>query len=224
MFLFLAQKGRIKMKLLTQFIVVLLLSTTVYANKTIIMMVSDDFMWPEYQVPKTLYEKVGFKVIIAGKWKEELRPDQRNKVDYPESKLVKPDITFDEIAVEKVDAFTFVGGNGSWHDFFPNPMVHDVLKRAFAEDKIIGLLCSSAGLLGVAGNFSGDDEPIAKGKQVVGYYKVEGLLKNLGKVHFVDGKKDEVTAIRDGNLITGRNQQSSQKFAEEIVKAVLETE
>lgn len=105
------------MKLLTQFIVVLLLSTTVYANKTIIMMVSDDFMWPEYQVPKTLYEKVGFKVIIAGKWKEELRPDQRNKVDYPESKPVKPDITFDEIAVKKVERRTMT------KDFFSDTKI-----------------------------------------------------------------------------------------------------
>jgi len=93
---------------------------------------------------------------------------------------------------------------------------------ALAKGKVVGLLCASAGLLGVAGNFSGTEEPIAKDRRVVGYYKVEGLLKRMGRVNFVDGKRDEITVIRDKNLITGRNPQSSQIFAEEMLKAILE--
>ncbi len=199
-----------------------LFSTSAYA-KTVLMMVPDDFMWPEYQLPRQAYEQAGFKVVVAGKWKDKLNPDRRNKTEYPESKSLNPDLTFDEIIPEQYDAISFVAGNGAWHDFFPNPKVHEVLKVFLSEGKPTGLLCASTGLLGVASNFDGLT-PIAAGRKAVGYYKVEGLMKSLGQIRFVEGRPNEVTTVRDGNLITGRNPQSSQQFADEMVKALLDLE
>ncbi|MEK7354810.1 MAG: hypothetical protein AAB250_00075, partial [Bdellovibrionota bacterium] len=49
-------------------------------------------------------------------------------------------------------------------------------------------------------------------------YKVEALLRNVGKVNFVAGKPDEETVVRDGNLITARNFQSAKKFGDAIVE------
>lgn len=212
------------MKLLICAIILLSLSVSAHANKTIVMVVPDDFMWPEYQIPKELYEKAGFKVVVAGKWKESLKPDIRNKSEYPDAKPIVPEITFDEIAIDKISAISFAGGNGAWHDFFPNSKVHEILRKAITENKVVGLLCTSTGLLGVAGNFSGAEEPVAKGRRVVGYYKVEGLLKVMGQVQFIEGKRDEVTVTRDKNLVTGRNPQSSRKFAEEVLKAISEVQ
>lgn len=208
------------MKLIFQILLFVSFATSAYAQKTVLMMVPDDFMWPEYQMPRQAYEKAGFKVVVAGKWKDELKPDRRNKADYPESKALKPDLTFDEIVAEQYDAISFVAGNGAWHDFFPNPKVHEVLNSFLSQGKPTGLLCASTGLLGVAGNFDGSGNPVAAGKKVVGYYKVEGLLKKLGRVRFVEGTRDEATVVKDGNLITGRNPQSSQQFGEEMVKAL----
>lgn len=212
------------MKLLIYTMILLSLSVSAHASKTIVMVVPDDFMWPEYQIPKELYEKAGFKVVIAGKSKESLKPDIRNKAEYPDAKPIVPEITFDEIAIDKISAISFVGGNGAWHDFFPNSKVHEILGKAITENRVVGLLCSSTGLLGLAGNFSGAEEPVAKGRRVVGYYKVEGLLKIMGQVQFSDGTRDEVTVTRDKNLVTGRNPQSSRKFAEYVLKAISETQ
>jgi putative intracellular protease/amidase len=208
------------MKTLILITSILLLSISALAQKSVLMMVPDDFMWPEYAIPRAAYEKAGFKIVVAGKWKNELKPDLRNTKDYPESKPIQPDLTFDEVDMKSFDAISFVAGNGAWHDFFPNPKVHELLKVALTQKKIVGLVCASTGLLGIAGNFDGNGTPLAKGKRVVGYYKVEGLLRSLGKVRFVEGGQNDVTAVRDGNLITGRNPQSSQAFADEIVKAL----
>ena len=194
------------------------------AQRKILIMVPDDFMWPEYELPRAAYEKAGFTVFVAAKSKDVVTPDRRNKAEYPDSHPVKPDFTFDELKLPLVDqyeALTFVGGNGAWHDFFPTTRVHEILASSLREKKmIVGLLCASTGLLGVAANYDGRSKPVAEGRKVVGYYKVEGLLRDLGKVKFVAGKNDEVTVVRDDNLVTGRNPQSSQKFGEEIVAAL----
>jgi protease I len=190
--------------------------------KKILMMVPDDFMWPEYSEPKKLYEKAGFKVTIAAKVKEKIKPDRRNKKDYPESGEISPDLNFDEVKVEDFDAITFVAGNGAWHDFFPSQTVHNIVMDAFKKNKVVGLLCASTGLLGLVGNWDGQSKPLAEGKEVVGYFRVEGILKNLGKVKFVAGGPRDPAVAVDGNLVTGRNPESSKIFGEKIVEVLSE--
>jgi putative intracellular protease/amidase len=202
------------------FFAVSLISPWAAANPKVLMMVPDDFMWPEYQIPRAEYEKAGFTVKTAGRFEGEVRPDRRNKKDFPESTPIKVDLTFDQVNTSDFDAISFVAGNGAWHDFFPTQRVHDLILEARSKDKVIGLLCASTGLLGLVGNWNGTSKPIAQGKKVVGYFRVEGILKNMGKVNFVSGERNEVTAVADGNLVTGRNPESSQAFADLMVKTI----
>ncbi len=206
------------MKLLTV-LTVLLLATSAFAEKKVLMMIPDDFMWPEYSEPRRIYEAAGFKVVTASKLKEEVRPDRRNKTDYPESKAIKTDLAFEEVKIEDFDAITFVAGNGAWHDFFPNQKVHDLVKNAIESNKVVGLLCASTGLLGLVDNWDGN-KPIAKGKKVVGYFRVEGILRNLGQVKYISGGQKEPGISIDGNLVTGRNPESSTIFGEAIVNTL----
>ena len=148
-------------------LLLLIFSFSASANTRVLMMIPNDFMWPEYSEPRKAYEAAGFKIKTAGKYKELVEPDRRNVRDYPEAKPVAVDLSFDEVKVDDYDAITFVGGNGAWHDFFPNLKVHDLVKEAFAKNKIIGLLCSSTGLLGLIGNWDGQQKPIAEGRKVV---------------------------------------------------------
>lgn len=210
-------------KSIVSFLTMILISLPAFAApQKVLMMVPDDFMWPEYALPRAAYEKAGFTVFVVGKSKEVLNPDKRNKAEYPAAQPVKPDLTFDDLKLplDDYDALTFVGGNGAWHDFFPTTKVHEILASAMKDRKVVGLVCASTGLLAVAENFDGTKKPLAEGKKVVGYYKVEGMLKSLGKVKFVAGGRDEETVVRDGNLITGRNPQSSKKFGDAIVAAL----
>lgn len=196
-----------------------LTSSGVQAQPKVLMMVPDDFMWPEYAEPRKLYEDAGFKVVTAGKYKEAMRPDRRNQRDFRESKPVLVDLSFDEVSVDEFDAITFVAGNGAWHDFFPNQKVHDLVAEAFAKKKWVGLLCASTGLLGLVGSWDGS-EPIAKGRSAVGYFRVEGLIRKLGQVTFISGGQKEPGVYVDGNLITGRNPESSRLFGEKVVEVL----
>jgi protease I len=207
------------MKLLLT-ISVVLFSISAFADKKILIMVPNDFMWPEYSEPRRLYEQAGFKVLTAGKFKEEVFPDRRNRKDFPDAQPIKVDMSFDEIKTSDFDAITFVAGNGAWHDFFPNQTVHEIVKEAISKNKIVGLLCASTGLLGLVDNWDGQSKPIAQGRKVVGYFRVAGILRNLGKVNYVNGGQKEPGVMVDGNLITGRNPESSVIFGQAVVAAL----
>lgn len=201
-------------------VVILLLSITASAQKKVLMIVPDDFMWPEYSEPRKAYEAAGFLVVTAGKAKL-LRPDQRNFAQYREARPINIDLTFDQVRVDNFDAVTFVGGNGAWHDFFPNQKVHDILAEAAYKRKVVGLICASTGLLGFVGNWNGQAKPIAAGKRVVGYFRVEGILRSLGRVNFIPGGVNEPGVAIDGRLVTGRNFESSTIFGSAVVKTLL---
>ena len=101
-------------------------------------------------------------------------------------------------------------------------MVHKIVIATVQKNKTLGLLCASAGLLGIAGNYDGNQKPIAEGKRVVGYYRVEGLIRTMGKANYVAVGRNEPGVEVDGNIVTGRNPESSQLFGEKIVDVLLE--
>lgn len=188
-------------------------------HSRVLMMVPDDFMWPEYAEPRRLYNSAKFDVKIAGKSKSPRKPDSRMMKAYPDSKDLHVDLTFDEVKVEDYDAITFVAGHGAWSDFFPNPKVHEIVSQAFNQQKILGLLCGSTGLLAMTNNWDGN-HPIAPGRKAVAYFRVEGMVQKLGKITLIPGGRTQVGVVRDGHLITGRNPESSKLFGEKIVEAL----
>jgi putative intracellular protease/amidase len=192
----------------------------------VLMMVPNDFMWPEYGLPYQAYKDAGFEVSVAGRFKEQLIPDRRNVIKgnalfFPEAGPIKAEMTFENVNVDEFDAITFVAGNGAWHDFFPNDVVHKIVTTAVQKNKVLGLLCASSGLLGVAGNYDGKQTPVAAGRKVVGYYRVEGLLTKFGKTNYVQGGRNEPGVAVDGNLITGRNPESSKIFGDKVVEILM---
>lgn len=207
------------MRLIT-LLFVLLSSSSSFAQKRILMMIPDDFMWPEYSVPRRSYELAGFKVVTAAKSREPMRQDKRNIQQFPESRVIVADLTFEEVRIDQFDAITFVAGNGAWHDFFPNQTVHDLLREAAFKRKVVGLLCASTGLLALVGNWDGKT-PIAAGKKVVGYFRVEGMLRSMGRVNFIAGGRQEPAVAVDGRLVTGRNWESSEIFARAVIQTLI---
>ena len=194
-------------------------STSPQAKK-LLMMVPDDFMWPEYAQPRETYEKAGVEVVVATKDGELARPDARNYGKFEDVAPVDGALSFSEVNVEDFDAVTTVGGNGAWKDFMPNPEAHRVLGDSLKMGKVTGLICASTGVLAVLDNFDGEDEPLVKGRTVTGYYKVEAMLREMGEVDFVEGGPKDVTVAVDGNLVTGRNPESSTRFGEEVLRVL----
>lgn len=185
--------------------------------KRIVFFISEGFYATEYYEPRAIFDKEGFKVQVAAKLPHPVRPDPRQWETYPP---VKPDLTFDQVEVSSFDAIVFAGGNGAWEDFFPNDAVHKLLSRSLESGKLTALLCSSTGLLGVANNLNGQSKPIAEGRHVTGYYRVEGLLRNLGRVNYDPGEAGKPHVVTDGNLITGRDPSSAKLFGETVARAL----
>jgi putative intracellular protease/amidase len=192
-------------------------SISAIAAPKVLMLMPNDFMWPEYSEPRKLYEAAGFEITTAGKLKEKVEPDLRNRKDFPDAKEINVDLSFDEVNIDNYDAITFVAGNGAWHDFFPNQRVHDLVKESFKKRKIVGLLCASTGLLGLVDNWDGTS-PIAAGRKAVGYFPVAGIIEKLGQVNYIEGGQKEPGVEVDGNLVTGRNPESSTLFGQKIVE------
>ena len=207
-------------------LIILLTSFSAISATKVLMIVPNDFMWPEYGLPYRAYKEAGFEVSVAGRFKEQLIPDRRNVLKgnalfFPDAGPVRADMTFEEVDIDQFDAITFVAGNGAWHDFFPSDVVHKIVIAAIQKNKVLGLLCASTGLLGIAGNYNGKQAPVAAGRKVVGYYRVEGLLTLFGKTNFVQGGRNEPGVQVDGTLITGRNPESSQIFGDKVVEVLM---
>ena len=116
------------MKLITTFILSIVLCSSAFANVKILMMIPNDFMWPEYSLPYQAYKKAGFEIKTAGRFKEAVNPDRRNVAQgnalfSADAGPIKVDMSFEEVNVDQYDAVTFVAGNGAWHDFFPSDVV-----------------------------------------------------------------------------------------------------
>ena len=185
------------------------------APKRVLMMVSEGFYAPEYYKPLRAFKKAGFEVITATKYNRATKPDERQVDTHP---AVIGDINFSGINYKKYDAIVFAGGNGAWEDFFPNSDVHKALSDFLSNGKIVALLCSSTGLLGVANNLDGKGVPLAEGRNVTGYKRVKGILTELGKVNYLSGENGKPFVVVDGNLITGRDPLSSELFAQKIIE------
>ena len=105
--------------------------------------------------------------------------------------------------------------------------------QQFAEDgRVIGAVCHGpSGLVNVTYK---DGTPLVKGKKVTSFtdeeereleldrhmpFLLESKLREKGGV-FVSGKKWTDFSVRDGNLVTGQNPQSSLSTAEKVVEAI----
>lgn len=82
------------------------------------------------------------------------------------------------------------------------------------------MICSSTGLLAVANNFDGQSRSLVEGRDVTGYFRVEGLLRNLGRANYNAGNPSIPHVVTDGNLITGRDPKSSRLFGETVARAI----
>lgn len=186
-------------------------------NKKVLMLVAEGFYAPEYFVPRKAFEERGYQIVVATRYALPTAPDRRQINDYP---AVKGDLTFEQIQVGDFDAIVFAGGNGAWEDFFPNEDVHRALREFLHAGKVVALICSATGLLGVADNLGGDGEPIAKGRHVTGYGRVSGILKKLGQVNYDAGEPGKPHVVIDGKLVTGRDPQSSELFGQKVIEVL----
>jgi protease I len=149
----------------------------------------------EYEVPKKVLERAGFRVLTAS-----------TNVEKATGKLgmvVKPDLLVKELIDQDLDALIFIGGGGS-SQYFEDATAHQLATHFYGQGKVVGAICIAPVILANAG--------ILKGKKATVFPDGKDRLEANGAVY--TGAAFEV----DGKIITGNGPEAARKFGEELVK------
>ncbi|WP_445612841.1 type 1 glutamine amidotransferase domain-containing protein [Geobacillus sp. YF-1] len=193
----------------------------------------------EFAVPYLVFKEKGYDVKVASIKGGDVPLDPRsiNEKDpsWAEAEAaLKNTARLSKDDANGFDAIFLPGGHGTMFDFPDNETLQYVLQR-FAEDgRIIAAVCH--GPSGLVNATYKDGTPIVKGKTVTSFtdeeereveldvhmpFLLESTLRLRG-ANFVRGEKWTDFSVRDGNLITGQNPQSSRSTAEKVVAALEE--
>ncbi|WNF35258.1 type 1 glutamine amidotransferase domain-containing protein [Bacillaceae bacterium IKA-2] len=190
----------------------------------------------EFAVPYLLFKDKGYEVKVTSISGGEVALDPNSIEDKPEWKEAEKELNNTlKLSLEDMKGFDAVflpGGHGTMFDFPNNETLLSVLQQFAEEDKIIGSVCHGpAGLVNVTYK---DGTPLVKGKKVSAFtddeeremqmdklmpFLLETELRKKG-ADFVKVENWAVHSIRDGNLVTGQNPQSSESTALKVVEAL----
>ncbi|MCP1573016.1 putative intracellular protease/amidase [Herbaspirillum rubrisubalbicans] len=137
-----------------------------------------------------------------------------------------------QVKVDAFDAVFFPGGHGTMWDLPTDANVKATVEAAFGAGKYIASVCHGAA--GLVSAVRADGKPMVAGKRVNSFtdaeerevglaevvpFLLESRLRELGAI-FEGADNWQVFAVRDGQLITGQNPQSSERVAQELLEAL----
>ena len=190
----------------------------------------------EFAVPYNVFKEKGYDVKVTSIDGGEVALDPNSIEDRPEWKDAEAELKdtqkLSQDDAEGVDAIFLPGGHGTMFDFPDSETLQYVLQRFADEEKVIGSVCHGPSALVNATDRSGT--PIVKGKKVTAFtdseekemqldmhmpFLLETKLREKG-ANFESDENWQDFSVRDGNLVTGQNPQSSRSTAEKVVEAL----
>jgi putative intracellular protease/amidase len=163
---------------------------------------------------------------------ENSAPVDRMLTDAALKTLLGATLKVSAVDANKYDAIFFPGGHGTMWDLPGDAGVTQAVERAFTNDKVIASVCHGAAglvsakradgksiLTGKRVNSFTDAEEAAVGLTDVVPFALESRLRSLG-AQFEGAANWQAFAVRDGNLITGQNPQSSELVAQHVLAAL----
>lgn len=121
---------------------------------------------------------------------------------------INPDFTIHEIDINDFDGVIIGSGKGCKDFLWQDERLREVVRLAFAQDKLIAASCNAPVVLARAG--------ILKGKQATVYPAPESIIEfeHAGVIY-----KDEPVIV-SGKIVTGRDLMALETFAEAIVEGL----
>jgi protease I len=167
-------------------------------NKRIAVFVDEGFEDLEFWVSVMRLREEGGQVTIVG-------PQARRTVRGKQALSATSDVAASDMSVDDVDAVVVPGG---WapDKLRRYPAVTGLIRAAYTQNKIVGLICH-AGLVGISAG-------IVKGHRATGSLGIKDDLVNAGAT-WVDEP-----AFRDGCLVWGRVVEDIPVFCRELVAAI----
>ena len=141
-----------------------------------------------------------------------------------------------EIDMSDFDAVFLVGGSGPMYTFVDNPGVHALLRAYYEAGKVTAVICHATSVLLRTTLSSG--ELLVKGKTWTGFanseedyadsfigmkmepFRIEDEARKLEDTNFIVQGPFKAHAVRDGNLITGQQQDSASATARLVIEAL----
>lgn len=168
-------------------------------DKKVVMIIAPvNFRDEEYAFPRKILIEAGVKVdtasAILGPAKGVLGLD------------AEVDLKVDQIKLADYDGIVMIGGAGS-RTYWDNQQVHDLLRQAYKEGKLVGGICSAAVTLARAGVLNGKKATVFSGE-------AQQLVK-AGAIY--NGNPVEV----DGNVITADGPNSAKDFGRALVEYMM---
>lgn len=139
-----------------------------------------------------------------------------------------------DVDATQYDAVFFPGGHGTMWDFPGDAGVKRAVESAYAAGKPVASVCH--GVVALVSALDGNGRPLVEGKRINSFtdaeeteagmmqvvpFALEGRLRELG-ARFEGAANWQPFAVRDGNLITGQNPQSSELVAHKLIEALRE--
>jgi protease I len=166
-------------------------------KKAIMIIAADGFRDEELLQPKEILEGNGVKVEVASTALGEARGTMGARIN--------PGVLISQVRPEDFDALVFVGGRGA-SQYWDDPVAHNLIRQAYAANKIVSAICIAPVTLARAG--------ILKGKNATVWSTETESLESAGANY--TGKPVE----KDGNIITGSGPNAAKEFGETILKAL----
>ncbi|ENH96776.1 ThiJ/PfpI domain-containing protein [Gracilibacillus halophilus YIM-C55.5] len=190
----------------------------------------------EFAVPYIVFKDQGYHIKVTSIEGGEVALDPNSIEDKAEWKEAEQELKDTEKLSKQdangFDAIFLPGGHGTMFDFPDNDTLQYVLQQFAEENKVIGSVCHGpAGIVNVTYE---DGTPLVKDKKVTAFTDSEEkemqldlhmpfLLESKIREKGADFQTDENWSdhsVRDGNLVTGQNPQSSQSTAKKVVEAL----
>lgn len=190
----------------------------------------------EFAVPYLVFQKSGVDMIVASPNGNLSPVDEKSmSCSNPEEwdnciKILRETKKLSEVNYEEFDGVYFPGGHGPMFDLAQNQEVTKAVEYFYNSGKLVSAVCHGPAALVNARTkdgksifdkkrvtcFTNEEEGIVKLKELVPFL-LETRIRELGG-EFIAEKPWAEHVERDGNLITGQNQNSALLIAEKILE------
>ncbi|MDV2581952.1 type 1 glutamine amidotransferase domain-containing protein [Alkalibacillus haloalkaliphilus] len=190
----------------------------------------------EFALPYVKFKEQGYDVKVTSIEGGEVPLDPNSIEDNPDWKAAESELKDTEKLTKddagEFDAIFLPGGHGTMFDFPDHETLQYVLQQFAEKEKVIGSVCHGpAGLVNVTYE---DGTPIVKDRKVTAFtdeeekemqldqhmpFMLEEKLREQG-ANFERGEKWSDFSVRDHNIVTGQNPQSSGSTADRVIRAI----
>ncbi|MFP4457935.1 MAG: DJ-1/PfpI family protein [Clostridia bacterium] len=169
------------------------------------------------------------------RWPLAIEADKRSLKDYKFQKKLNNSIIIDNVNVDNYDLIYMAGGWGAAYDLGQSKALGEKISEAYMKDKIIGSVCHGA--LGFLRAINEEGNSLIRDKHMTAV--TDKQIKELGmtktplhpetelrkagvdfesETAFLDTLANHV--VRDGNIVTGQNQNSGAMVANLMMKLI----